>query len=207
MDRTTIKNWAKEKIKGHIGELFVTIFVALILTNLTIGGKVAIEGDKININSGINLGFFLYFVEVGLVYYMVNFINDKQHEFKDLFHFINDFVKIFITNLLQNIMIFLWGLLLVIPGIIKFYAYALVPYLLADEKYKDLGYMDILKKSEAMMNGHKWDYFILTLSFIGWHFLALFTLGVLEIWVLPYQRTAATKFLNALKNDFEKSSN
>ena len=36
-------------------------------------------------------------------------------------------------------------------------------------------------------------------SFIGWHILAIFTLGILEIWVIPYQTTATTKFLNDIK--------
>ena len=50
-----------------------------------------------------------------------------------------------------------------------------------------------------MMDGHKADYFMLGLSFIGWHILALFTFGLLELWILPYQYTAMTKFLNDIK--------
>lgn len=195
MSRVELKNWAKEKVKGHIWELFIPILVAGILVGLAIPTGENEEGVK----TFLNLGFFFYFVQVGLVWFMVKFINDQKYEFKDLFHFANDYVRIFLVNLLQTIFVALWAILLVVPGIIKAFSYALVPYLLADDKYKDLGYRDLLKKSEEMMNGHKMDYFMLNLSFIGWHILAIFTLGILEIWVIPYQTTATTKFLNDIK--------
>ena len=63
--------------------------------------------------------------------------------------------------------------------------------------------MDILKKSQDMMQGHRMDLFILSLSFIGWHILAIFTFGLLELWILPYQKTAETKFLYDVKTAYE----
>ena len=134
---------------------------------------------------------------------MVKFINDQKYEFKDIFHFSNDYVRIFLVNLLQIIFVALWTILLVVPGIIKAFSYALVPYLLADDKYKDLGYRDLLKKSEEMMNGHKMDYFVFCLSFIGWFLLACVTAGILLIWLSPYFTTAQVKFLNDIKTGAE----
>lgn len=200
MERAELKKWAKEKIKGHIWELLVPIIIAGILTGLsfTVG--------KTDDNPGgytINLGFFFYFVQVGLIYFMVRFINDENREIKDLFRFASDYIRIFVVNLLQGIFIVLWMLLLIVPGIMKALAYALVPFILADEKYKDLGYMDVLKKSEEMMNGHKMDYFVLGLSFIGWFFLGFLTLGILFIWLAPYFTTTQVKFLNDIKTEFE----
>ena len=204
MSRQEIKQWSKEKIKGHIWELLVPIIVAGILTGLSIGG--GYDTDTGKYSAGVNLGFFFYFVQVGLVYFMVKFVNGQDHEFKDLFHFVNDYVRIFLVNLLQVIFIVLWCLLLIVPGIIKSFAYALVPYILADDKYKDLGYRDVLKKSEEMMSGHKMDYFMFGLSFIGWFLLVLPTLGLICIWLSPYFETAKTKFLNGIKEDFEGTS-
>lgn len=203
MNRAKLKLWAKNKIKGHIGELFIALLITSIVTNITIGGHTEFDGSKINVSAGVPVGLLLYFVEVGLAYYMVNFINDRKYELKDLFHFFNDFARIFLTRILESVFVFLWTLLLIIPGIIKSIAYSLVPLILADDKYKDLGYMEILKKSEEMMNGHKKDYFVLLLSFIGWHLLAIFTLGLLEIWIMPYQATAKYKFLNDIKNEYK----
>ncbi len=207
MNRAEIKNWAKSKIKGHIIELLVAIIVVNVLSTLTIGEKVDFVDGKLTVTSyGISLGIFFYFVTVGFAYYMTQFIKDKKHEFMDLFSYAKDFVRIFVVNILQTIFVFLWCLLLIIPGIIKSIAYALVPLILSDAKYKDLGYMETLRKSEDMMRGHKMDLFVFELSFIGWHILAVFTLFLLEIWILPYYYTAKYKFLNDIKDEYEKTN-
>ena len=186
MTNSEIRKWAKEKIKKNFG----LVLVAIILEGLIMG---------------TGFGWALYFVEVGLAYFMVKFITDQAAEITDIFSFSKDFVRDLVVGLVQSIFIALWSLLFVIPGIIKSFAYALVPYLLADSKYQEQGTMDILNKSEEMMNGHKMDYFMLHLGFIGWHILSIFTLGLLELWIIPYERTAATKFLYDVKTDYEKA--
>ena len=199
MDRASLKNWAKEKIKGHIIELIIPIVIATVLTTLTIGAKVTVNSDgSYQSTAGYNIGIFFYFVQVGLAYFMVNFINDQPHEIKDLFKFSSEYVRTFLTGLLSKIFIGLWTLLLIVPGIMKAYGYALIDLILINDKYKDLGYMDLLKKSDEIMNGHKMDLFLLDLSFIGWHILSVFTCFILEVWVLPYHQTARYKFMDDL---------
>ena len=205
MSRIELKEWSKSKIKGHVFELIIPIIITYVLNSLTLGGSYDFH-DGFKVFSGAKVGLLFYFVQVGFAYYMLKFVNDKPCELKDLFHFSNDFVRDFLTNLLQTVFIVLWFLLLIVPGIIKSIAYSMVPIVLADAKYKDLGFMDILKKSEEIMNGHKYDFFILTISFIGWHILAIFTLGLLELWILPYQNTACYKFLNDVKKEYENSN-
>lgn len=205
MDRVELKKWAKEKIKGHIGELLVAIIIASLVSNITIGAHYSFDGSHPEFKTGYNLGILFYFVQVGLTYYMIRFLKDEQRELKDLFKYSNDFGRIFLTGLLESLFTFLWALLLIIPGIIKAISYSLVTFILADEKYKDISYTQILKKSEEMMQGHKMDYFVLQLSFIGWHLLAILTLGLLEIWILPYENTASYKFLNDVKENYEKT--
>ena len=205
MERAELKTWAKAKIKGHIWELLVPILVASILTGLTVGQKVTTGENGLEVSGGYNLGFFLYFVQVGLVWFMVKFVNDQEHNFKDLFHFAGDYVRIFVVNLLQLLIVGLFALLLIVPGIIKLFSFALVPYLLADDKYKDLGYKAVLDKSAEMMNGHKMDYFMFCLSFFGWFLLLPFTFGLLAIWLAPYFTTAQVKFLNDIKTAAEGS--
>ena len=202
MTNSEIRNWAKEKIKGNIWNILPAIIVAGIFTNFTIHfNQTAADGSVEGVN--YQLGWLFYFVEVGLTYFMVKFVTDQKYEFNDLFRFFKDFGRCIGTSLLSGIFIFLWGLLLIVPGIMKAFSYALVPYLLADDRYKNLSITDILKKSEEMMKGHRMDLFLLGLSFIGWHFLAVFTLFILEIWVVPYQKTATVKFLNDLKKSQE----
>ena len=202
MDRVEIKQWAKEKIKGHIWEILLAAVITGFLTNLTFGGSVQVDANGNVTTKGVSIpvGILLYFVEVGFTAYMLNFIHDK----KDLFKYSNEFARMFVAGLIQRIMLALFTLLLIVPGIIKAYAYALLPYLLADEKYNDLSYMDLLKKSEEIMKGHKLDLFVFHLSYIGWHILAIFTLGLLEIWIIPYFKTAEVKMLSEIKEAYEK---
>lgn len=197
MNNSEIKQWAKEKIKGNIWTLIVPIVIVSILTSLTIGGGYThTEDGGYSYNAGVSIGIFFYFVQVGLAYFMVKFINDQPHELKDIFAYTKDYLRIFITGILKGIFTALFTLLFIIPGIIKGLGYALVELILADEKYKDLDHMAVLRKSEELMNGHKMDYFLLGLSFIGWHILAIFTLGILELWITPYYTTAKFKFLD-----------
>lgn len=205
MNRVELKNWAKEKIKGHIWEILIPVLVAGILSGLTVGQKFHMEDGMVHIDGGVSLGLFFFFVQVGLASFMVKFVNGEKGEFKELFAYVNDYIRIFLTGLLETIFIFLWTLLLVIPGIVKAFSYALVELLLADSKYNELGANDILKKSQEIMNGHKMDLFVFELSYIGWHILAIFTLGLLEIWIIPYYTTAKYKFLDDIKKSYESS--
>ena len=190
MNRTELKNWAKEKVSGKRWPILIAAIITGIICNIAIPMR----------NGSIPIGWVLYFVEVGFTYYMICFINDQPNKIEDLFKFSKDFVRDLLTSLVSGIFVALWSLLLIVPGIIKMYAYSLVPFLLADEKFNDLDVMSVLKKSEELMNGHKMDFFVLQLSFIGWHILAVFTLGLLEIWIVPYQKTAETKFLYDIMN-------
>ena len=202
MTRAEIKEWAKGKIKGHIWELLVPIAIASLLTTLTIGANY--NTDTGEFTTGMSLGIFFYFVAVGLIKFVKAFNEDRTYNFMDLFSYANDYTRIFLVNLLQSIFVFLWALLLIVPGIIKAFAYALVPYILGDEKYKDLGYREVLKLSEDMMKGHKWSLFVFYLSYIGWYLLGIITLFIAFIYITPYEKVAEVKFLDQIKTNYEK---
>ena len=99
-----------------------------------------------------------------------------------------------VTMLLRDIYIFLWSLLLVVPGIIKSYEYKMVPYILAENPGMDRKEAFLISKQ--MMNGQKWEAFVLDLSFIGWNILSVFTCGILSLlYVQPYyQATIAEMY-------------
>ena len=98
-------------------------------------------------------------------------------------------------SLWMGLFVFLWGLLLVIPGIIKCISYAMTPYILAD--CPNVKAKDALKLSMRMMKGHKWEYFVLGLSFIGWVLLSVLTMGILlAFYTDPYMHSSfATYYL------------
>lgn len=90
-----------------------------------------------------------------------------------------------LTMFLRNLFIFLWGLLLIIPGIIKYYEYLMVPYILAENPSMDR--QEAFLISKQMMDGQKMETFILDLSYLGWYILSGFTCGILGVfYVAPY---------------------
>lgn len=103
--------------------------------------------------------------------------------------------------LLMCIFVTLWSLLLVIPGIIKSFSYAMTPYILKD--YPELSANQAISLSCKMMKGHKFDLFWLYLSFIGWVFLSLFTFGIGSFWLIPYMYTAQAAFYQDVKKEYQ----
>ena len=51
------------------------------------------------------------------------------------------------------------------------------------------------------MKGHKWEYFVLGLSFLGWMILGVFTLGILYFWLIPYMQVTCANFYESIKGD------
>ena len=102
---------------------------------------------------------------------------------------------------LMGLFIALWSLLLVIPGIIKAFSYAMTPYIL--EENPELSANEAIDRSRAMMKGHKFDLFWLYLSFIGWAILCIFTLGIGYLWLIPYMQAAQASFYEDVKADYE----
>lgn len=109
-----------------------------------------------------------------------------------------NYVNGVITMLLRVVFIALWTLLLIIPGIIKSYEYRMIPYLLAENP--DLEWRDAFATSKRMMDGEKWNAFVLDLSFIGWILLSLVTLGLVGIfYVNPYKGLTDAALYMALR--------
>lgn len=93
--------------------------------------------------------------------------------------------NVVLTMFLMNLYIALWTMLFIIPGIIKTYEYFMVPYILAENPEMDR--RDVFAISKRMMDGEKWNTFVLNLSFLGWALLDLFTCGILGLFfVTPY---------------------
>ncbi|MDD2370461.1 MAG: DUF975 family protein [Firmicutes bacterium] len=94
------------------------------------------------------------------------------------------YLKVVLTIFLRNLYIFLWTLLFIIPGIVKSYAYSMVPYILSENP--GMNTAEAINLSEKMTKGHKADIFVLDLSFIGWILLGVLACGIGVIFVLPY---------------------
>ena len=147
------------------------------------------------------------FILVPLAYgYNVAFLDFKRTvqavKIEQLFDGFKDYSRVVLTGLLQGIYIFLWTLLLIVPGIIKSLSYSQTNYILKD--YPELKNNAAIELSMAMMKGHKFDYFCLILTFIGWILLGILTLGIGLLWVSPYIATASAHFYEHVKEEYER---
>lgn len=114
--------------------------------------------------------------------------------------FKNKYWRNVLTMLWLQILVFLWSLLFVIPGLIKAFSYAMTPYILHDNP--ELSPTEAIHRSRMMMRGHKFDLFWLILSFIGWLLLCVLTVGIGFLWLLPYMETATAAFYEEVKADY-----
>lgn len=218
------KRQARASLKGNWGAAAFAVFIyfvimAVILTpniyfrissGLTSGvtDPAALSAETIqslfatsSITSLLSI-FLVYPLAVGLV-----------NAFKQLFRTGDDKIagnmfssgfKNYAHNVLgmfhMGILITLWTLLLVIPGIIKLFSYAMTPYILVDRP--ELSTREAIHESRRMMKGRKWSLFCLELSFIGWALLCVLTLGIGNLWLAPYIYTSQASFYqNILEED------
>lgn len=109
-----------------------------------------------------------------------------------LFRYFKRWKTVTVANLLRGLYIFLWSLLLLIPGIYASYSYAMVNYILAENP--DLTAREALARSKEMMEGNRWRLFCLEMSFFGWSLLSILTLGIGSLWLTPYAQAAFAAF-------------
>lgn len=136
-------------------------------------------------------------IAYGYAIVMLNVFRGDEVNIGGLFDGFNDYGRILGTKLLQIVYTFLWSLLLMIPGIIKYYSYAMTDFILKDEP--DLKFNAAIEKSMSMMGGKKMKLFLLDLSFIGWALLSILTFGLGYFWLQPYMKTAHAAFYEDLK--------
>ncbi len=124
-------------------------------------------------------------------------IKGEEIEAMNIFSGFENFVNALILSLYQGLIVFLWSLLLIVPGILKSFSYSMTFYILAENP--DIKAKEAMRESETLMQGHRWEYFKLHLSFIGWNILSIFTFGLLFLWLTPYMEIATAAFYQDLK--------
>jgi uncharacterized membrane protein len=150
---------------------------------------------------GSIISFFLLPLGWGFAIIFLKVKRGEDLSIGTLFDGFKEYARIFLTMLLRNVYIFLWTLLLVIPGIIKGYSYVITDYILKDRP--DLSYDAAITESMRMMNGYKMKLFLLDLSFIGWGILCILTLGIGFLFLYPYMQTSHAAFYEDLKAELQ----
>ena len=124
-------------------------------------------------------------VQVGINRFMVKSLDDTARIAEVGYTFDQNYKNGVKVMFFKDLYVVLWSLLFIVPGIYKAYQYRMVPYILGENP--DMTYQEVLQRSKDMMDGQKWDAFVLDLSFILWHMLGGITCGLAEIfYVAPY---------------------
>lgn len=131
-------------------------------------------------------------VEVGYSRFTLQLVDGGDAGFETLFQYVPYWTNAVCTRLLTGLYIFLWSLLLIVPGIIASYSYAMTGYILAEHPEMTAG--EAIAASKEMMSGNRWRLFCLHISFIGWALLCALTLGIGNLWLNPYENVAEAAF-------------
>lgn len=192
---TVLQNQAYEALRGKWTPAVVTSLVFCIL----LGVAVSLS----RVNALLYLIAYLggaSIVAIGMLYACWDlFTKGTLPEAGALFAPFKQYARTVGAVLLVFVYTLLWTLLLVIPGIIKAYSYSMTFYILRENPEMTAG--DAITASQKMMDGHKMDLFLLSLSFIGWAILASITFGIGYLWLIPYIYTAYAAFYETLKKE------
>ncbi|PFR30888.1 hypothetical protein COK19_04300 [Bacillus cereus] len=165
------------------------------------GWKEARESITVSILAMIIIGP----ITLGAYYLVLNAVRGKEVRIGYIFKWLSDGSKImksFFTYLLMCVYLALWTLLLIIPGIIKSFSYSMTYFILND--HSEYTANQAITESRRMMDGHKMDYFLLCLSFLGWFILSVVTFGIGFLWLVPYFYTTSAAFYKEISKKYYK---
>ena len=134
-------------------------------------------------------------LSLGYLSFCLNVSRARAPGVRDLFDGFGIFFRLLWLSILYGVLVFLWSLLFVIPGIVAAYRYSMAFYLMFDEPDKSA--WDCLQASRALTQGHKGELFALDLSFLGW--LILCIIPFVNVYVMPYYNLTRIQFYEALR--------
>ena len=190
------KDMALQSLEGKWGKAAIATLIVFIILEL-FGSSPSFFMDPIP--SMVLQGVFsllLLPLAWGYITFFLRIIRDENLDYGHMFDGFNQYFRIFLAELLRGIYILLWALLLIIPGLIKEYSYAMTEFILKDNP--EMSGEEAICESMRLMQGHKMQLFLLDLSMIGWLILSILTLGIGLLFLMPYNYTAHAHFYEDL---------
>lgn len=197
MTRADLKQQAKAQMQGKLGS-----FILVLVVYVVVVFAISMVSGLLNLVIPV-LGMIMVYVLTPplMIGYTAVFLNASYGDKPNVSTLFDGYKKCFGRSILLYILMLvftcLWCLLLIIPGIIKAYAYSMAFYVMADDP--EISAREALKESERIMKGHKLEFFILQLSFILWGLLVCVTFGLAALYVVPYQQMTFTNFYQNIK--------
>lgn len=220
MDYSDIRARARASLAGKWAQAIAVCLVAFVLGGALAGlsflpqityrweGEIVELGDAITAlstlshsfgNATISIGalglveFILGgVIQLGYANYLLKQQGRQEATISDLFSEFERFGQGFAQKFLRGLYSFLWGLLFVVPGIIADLSYAMTPFIMAE--HPNMTASEAIAASKDMMDGHKWDLFVLRFTFIGWNILAALTANLGNLVLNPYKNAAEAAF-------------
>ena len=137
-------------------------------------------------------------VSVGNMIYSLHVVREEKADYGNLLDGFAIFVRVIVLSIMEALIVSALAMLFVIPGLIFAYRYRQAMYLLID--HPDRSPIECLRASGAMMKGHKWELFVLDLSFLGW-MLVQWLLSPFAIWLMPYQSLTYANYYRTLRGE------
>lgn len=204
MDRVKLKENARKSLEGKYGQAIIMLIVFGVIAGIFYIPTAFFANSSETTLSIVQLVCTILtavatsFLLLGNTSFFLKISRNEEVTWKELFSKTNLWLVCLVATILVNVFTALWSLLFIIPGIIAGFKYSMTLYILADNE--NITALEAIRKSKEMMEGHKLDYFILNLSFLGWAILGVFTCGLLYLWLGPYMSTAQANFYNSIKD-------
>lgn len=112
------------------------------------------------------LSLMVLMVSVGIIIYVMTEVRYHKGAFGNLLDGLPVLMRVVWYQIVTTVYVFLWSLLLVVPGVIASYRYRQGLYILLD--HPEMSVRQCIRASKHMMEGQKWDLFLLDVSFLGW---------------------------------------
>jgi uncharacterized membrane protein len=188
VDNITLMRQAKEALNGKWGLAIGTFLLYSLITGAFSGLDSRASLLSLLITGPMMLGAATFALSVS---------RGKEARLEQLFEGFKYYGLALVTHLLMALYIFLWSLLLIVPGIIAALSYSMAFYILADDK--TLKPQAVLDRSKQMMEGHKLQLFYLCLRFFLLALLCILTLGIGFLWLVPYVHITMAKFYDEVR--------
>lgn len=190
IENAEITRMARASLSGNWGLGIGAMLLATVLMGMA-------QGLLLGIGGLLTAGPFM----IGFAFLFLNIARGRDREVGQIFEGFKNFGTALGAYILVGLFTFLWSLLLIIPGIIATFSYAMTYFILSDNPR--LGPQEAISLSKEMMRGYKWQYFCLQFRFLGWILLSLFlTFGIGMLWVAPYMQTANAHFYEMVRRNY-----
>lgn len=207
---------ARDNLRGNwplsVGVAAIAVILGGCVAGFSFLPKIDIQLDQLDLKTLLRSGLLTYagyasifslisfilggVLEMGHARYLLDQYDHRELKLDTLFSMFHYFGTGFCQQFLRNLYIALWSLLLIFPGIIASYRYAMTPFILAENP--DMTASEAIRESGYLMAGHKWELFCLDLSFIGWAILCALTANLGNLALNPYRGAARTSFYRGL---------